>query len=151
MFNSATKSILVAGLVLALSGCASWRAAFQSWRLGQQPTAAHQVVDAELQKALDRHYAAGAGALARNEVDGAISAWRQYAAVAPVHLAQAKIVRGYLTLLDREAAKRFARQVAVRAPWTSGIPLTGKVVQWVNSSTFMQWGHLTAREMTHRI
>lgn len=114
MFNSATKSILVAGLVLALSGCASWRAAFQSWRLGQQPTAAHQVVDAELQKALDRHYAAGAGALARNEVDGAISAWRQYAAVAPVHLAQAKIVRGYLTLLDREAAKRFARQVAVR-------------------------------------
>ena len=60
---------------------------------------------------MDRLYAAGAGALARNEIDGAITAWRQYAAIATVHLALTKKVRGYLTRLEREAAKRIAKQV----------------------------------------
>ena len=85
-----------------------------NWRPGVQPGAAQQAVDAETQKSMDRLYAAGADALARNEIDGAITAWRQYAAIAPVHLALTKKVRGYLTLLDREAAKRFAKQVAGR-------------------------------------
>ena len=114
MFNISSKLIVIAGLTLALSGCASWRAAFMNWRPGLQPQAAHQAVDAETQKSMDRLYAAGAGALARNEIDGAITAWRQYASIAPVHLALTKKVRGYLTLLDREAAKRFAKQVATR-------------------------------------
>ena len=114
VFNTASKSIVIAGLALALWGCASWRTAFMNWRPGMQPGAAQQAVDAETQKSMDRLYAAGADALARNEIDGAITAWRQYAVIAPVHLALAKKVRGYLTLLDREAAKRFAKQVATR-------------------------------------
>ena len=114
VFNTASKSIVIAGLALALWGCASWRTAFMNWRPGVQPGAAQQAVDAETQKSMDRLYAAGADALARNEIDGAITAWRQYAVMAPVHLALTKKVRGYLTLLDREAAKRFAKQVAGR-------------------------------------
>ena len=85
-----------------------------NWQPGLQPVVAHPAVDAETQKTMDRLYAAGAGALARNEIDGAIAAWRQYAAIAPMHLALTNKVRGYLTLLDREAAKRFAKQVASR-------------------------------------
>lgn len=114
VFNTASRSILIAGLALALSGCASWRTAFMNWRPGLPPGAAQQAVDVETQKSMDRHYAAGADALARNEIDGAITAWRQYAAMAPVHLALTKKVRGYLTLLDRESARRFAKQVASR-------------------------------------
>ena len=114
VFNTASKSIVIAGLALALWGCASWRTAFMNWRPGVQPGAAQQAVDAETQKSMYRLYAAGADALARNEIDGAITAWRQYAVMAPVHLALTKKVRGYLTLLDREAAKRFAKQVAGR-------------------------------------
>lgn len=114
MFSTASKTIIALFLTLALSGCASWRAAFVNWRLGSQPEVAHQAVDAETQKSMDRLYAAGAGALLRNDVEGAITAWRQYREIAPVQLAQSGKVRGYLTLLDREAGKRFAKQVAQR-------------------------------------
>ena len=105
--NNAARWVLIAGAALALSGCASWRDAFMNWR-------AQPAVDAEVQKSMDRLYAEGASALARNDIDATIAAWRQYAAVAPVHLDLSRKVRGYLTLLDREAARRFAKQVAAR-------------------------------------
>lgn len=124
MFNAATRSIVIASLALALSGCASWRAAFQNWRLGPQPGAAQPAVaaipavGAEAQKAMDRLYADGAGALARDDIDATITAWRQYVALAPTHGVLTTKVRGYLTLLDRESAKRFAKRVAAREKTT---------------------------------
>lgn len=117
----AWKPIRIAGLALALSvalsGCASWRTAMMNWRLGAEPSEpapAQPALGADVQESLNRHYAAGAAALARNEVDAAISAWRQYSAMAPLDLPLTKKVRGYLTLLDREAARRFVKQVAAR-------------------------------------
>lgn len=105
--NTAYRWVLIAGAALALSGCANWRDAFMHWRA--QPT-----VSTELQQSLDRLYAEGASALARNDIDATRAAWRQYAATAPAGLDLTLKVRGYLTLLDREAARRFAKQVAER-------------------------------------
>jgi curli biogenesis system outer membrane secretion channel CsgG len=87
-----------------LGGCASWRDALSRWGA--------PAVDPVLQRQIDAHYARGATALLRSDLDEAVAAWRQYVAVAPRHLAQAQQVRGYLTLLDREAARRFARRAA---------------------------------------
>ena len=107
MRHPASRWLLIAGAALALSGCASWRDAVLSWRA--QPAA-----DAQRQKSMDRLYADGASALARNDIDATLAAWRQYVAIAPVELDLTVKVRGYLTLLDREAARRFAKQVAAR-------------------------------------
>ncbi len=112
MFNTSSRSVVIVGLALALAGCASWRAAFQDWRQGLQPAALAAAAD--VQKAMVLRYEEGASALARSDIEATIAAWRQYAAIAPAHLALSTKVRGYLTLLDREAAKRFARQVAAR-------------------------------------
>ena len=114
MLKGASRWVLLVGLVWALSGCASWRDAFLNWRQGSPPAAVQPAVDAELQKSLDRLYADGANALARNDVDATRTAWRQYRAIAPVHLDLTNKVSGYLTLLDRESARRFAKQVAAR-------------------------------------
>ena len=114
MVSSMARGLLLAVLALTLTGCASWRDAFLNWRPGSQPAAVQPVVDSELQKSLDRLYAEGAGALARNDIEAARTAWRQYRATAPAHLDLTNKVSGYLTLLDRESAKRFAKQVAAR-------------------------------------
>jgi TolB-like protein len=84
-------------LCLLLAACTGWR---------QPPVAP------ALQQELDRLYTQGASALARNDVDGAITAWRGYTRIAPAPLAQARKLRGYLTLLDREAARRLAQRAA---------------------------------------
>ncbi len=102
----ATRTCVVVLCAVLLGGCASWREAVSNWRLGAA------AVDPQRQKSMDGLYARGAVALGRNDVDAAIAAWRQYAAIAPVHLQQTKKVRGYLTLLDRESAKRFAQRAA---------------------------------------
>lgn len=107
----ATGAVLVLACALLLPGCASWRQSLL-WRLGLEPRAAQQPVAPALQKELDGLYARGAAALVRNDLDAAITAWRGYARIAPVHLAQARKVRGYLTLLDRESARRFAQRAA---------------------------------------
>lgn len=103
-------SLLLAALLL--SGCASWRESWQNWQLHAQ--SARQPVDPVLQARTDQLYQQGAVALLANDVDAAIVAWRELALIAPVHLARTKAVRGYLTLLDRESARRFARRVAQR-------------------------------------
>ncbi len=109
---------LCAALCAALlTGCASWREAWSNWRLGVPP------VDPATQQTMDSLYARGAAALGRNDLDAAIAAWRQYVAMAPRPLPQAKKVRGYLTLLDREAARRFAKRAAAgerAAPFAPG-------------------------------
>ena len=86
---------------LWLSGCA-W---LQHGYPGPAPTPA-------VQQQMDRLFAQGAGALSNNDIDAAVAAWRQYVQVAPAHVPQARKVRGWLTLLEREAAKRFARRAA---------------------------------------
>lgn len=64
----------------------------------------------ELAQALQAQYLKGANALLANDVDGAIAAWRVYAQQAPSTLPRAREVRGHLTLLDREAARRFVQR-----------------------------------------
>lgn len=122
MVNTALKSLVIAACLLLLSGCTTWRQSLLSWRLGLEPAAAQRAVDPQVQQAMDQHYARGAAALARNDLDAAIAAWRQYALVAPVHRAQTRKLRGYLTLLEREAAKRFAKAAAAREKATVGPP-----------------------------
>jgi TolB-like protein len=103
--NIAARALIFAVCAALLCGCASWRDAWSSWSLGPVPA-----IDPATQKTLDGLYARGAAALGRNDVDAAITAWRQYTATAPRQLPQARTVRGYLTLLDREAARRFAKR-----------------------------------------
>lgn len=95
----------------------------------------------ERAQALQAQYLKGATALLANDVDGAVAAWRVYAQQAPSTLPQAREVRGHLTLLDREAARRFvqrataaeARQAYVRTdrwhvavmPFSSPPPAAG--------------------------
>jgi TolB-like protein len=61
-------------------------------------------------QALQAQYRKGAQALLANDLDGAIAAWRVYAQQAPSTLPRAREVRGHLTLLDREAARRFVQR-----------------------------------------
>lgn len=60
----------------------------------------------------DGPYAEGARALVDNRIDAALDAWRRYLQAAPPDSPQAQQVRGYITLLEREAARRLARQLA---------------------------------------
>jgi TolB-like protein len=99
--RSLATAALVGALVL-LGGCSGVREYLQGW----------QPADAARQQQMDRHYATGAAALAGNDVDSAVVAWRQYVALAPAHLPHTRKLRGYVTLLERESARRFARQAA---------------------------------------
>jgi TolB-like protein len=69
-------------------------------------------LDPALRARLDALYAEGARALARSDVEPAIGAWRRFVAAAPPGLPSARRVRGYLTLLEREAARRLVRAAA---------------------------------------
>ena len=104
------RSILIASCALLLSGCTSLSLYLLDRRLGLTPDAAAQPVAPEVRQQMDREFAAGAQALARNDLDAAIAAWRDYARVAPPHVPQARQVGGWLTLLERESARRFAAQ-----------------------------------------
>jgi TolB-like protein len=64
----------------------------------------------ERAQALQAQYRQGAQALLANDLDGAIAAWRVYVQQAPSTLPRAREVRGHLTLLDREAARRFVQR-----------------------------------------
>jgi len=61
---------------------------------------------------LDGLYRRGAAALAQGDLDTAIAQWRLYARQAPPRALRTRQVRGYLTLLQREAARRYATRVA---------------------------------------
>ena len=110
--RAAALAVLLLGCTLLLSGCAAWRESLLQWRQGRDGIGAQQTVTPEQQKEIDRLYARGAAALVRNDLDGAIVAWREGVRIAPTRSAQSRKLRGYLTLLDREAAKRFAQGAA---------------------------------------
>lgn len=100
-------------VIVLVGGCTSARMAAVNARLGLQsdrePVRA-AAVPPELAGVLNSLYREGAEAIRNNQLDTALAAWREYARLAPTQLAQARAVRGYLTLLEREAAKRFAKQ-----------------------------------------
>jgi tetratricopeptide (TPR) repeat protein len=103
------RALLLVLLALLLGGCAAWR----DWRAGVH-TPAVAAGDPALQARLERLYADGAAALAGGDIDATLVAWRAYARQAPRELPQARRVRGYLTLLERESARRFAREAVAR-------------------------------------
>ena len=80
-------------------------------RLGLAPAPAPVLSPAQ-QQALDARYQRGARALLANDIDSTVAAWRDYVNLAPPTLPLARTVRGHLTLLDREAARRFVQRVA---------------------------------------
>ena len=80
-------------------------------RLGLAPAPA-PVLSAAQQQALDGHYQRGARALLANDIDASVAAWRNFVALAPPTLPLSRTLRGHLTLLDREAARRFVQRVA---------------------------------------
>lgn len=69
-------------------------------------------MDAALRARLDTLYAEGAQAVSRGDFDAAMLPWRRYVAEAPQGLPSARRIRGYLTLLERESARRLARAAA---------------------------------------
>ncbi len=69
-------------------------------------------MEPNLRARLDALYAEGARALKLGQIEPAISPWRRYVAESPPGLPSARRVRGYLTLLEREAARRLARAAA---------------------------------------
>lgn len=109
----ATASATALGAA-ALGGCANGRVATLLERLGLAGSGAAPAPDPALQQRLDALYARGARALLANDIDGAVAAWRNYAVLAPTTLARARQVRGHLTLLDREAARRFVQRAAAQ-------------------------------------
>ena len=122
MLNLAARTLTLVLCAVLLTGCASWRASFQKWRLGLETAAAPLPVAAQTQEAMDRHYARGAAALGANDLDAAIVAWRQFVAIAPTELARSRKLRGYLTLLERESARRFAKQAAASEKSATRLP-----------------------------
>ncbi|MBF0187621.1 MAG: hypothetical protein HQL50_06810 [Magnetococcales bacterium] len=61
----------------------------------------------------------GVDALTAGDHQKAVEAWKSYLTKAPPHLQRARDVRGYVTLLEREIARRFAKQAVTREQ-TSG-------------------------------
>ncbi len=112
LLGTAATAAVALGAV-SLAGCAGfrWRAVLE--RPGLAGPAEPALAPA-LQQRLDALYARGARALLASDIDAAIAAWRDYAAQAPSTLARARQVRGHLTLLDREAARRFVQRAAAR-------------------------------------
>ncbi len=105
------QCLALAALCLLAGGCTTVRD-YLAERLPPGEPAA--VVAAEQQAALDRLYADGGAALARQDLAAAAAAWRRYGAIAPPGHALAHKLRGYATLLERESARRFAREAAAR-------------------------------------
>ena len=100
----------IAAIAALVSGCTSLQSYLLERRLGLTAAAPLQTVAPPGQRDLGEQLAAGAQALAGTDLDRALAAFRRYAAIAPTHLAQARKVRGWLTLLERESARRFAAQ-----------------------------------------
>lgn len=108
-----TLMLGAAGSTAALAGCAPL---LQRLGLKDAPLSTEQ---ARALAALDTQ---GARALLANDVDGAIAAWRRYVQLAPRGLARARQLRGHLTLLDREAARRFVQRAVAQEAQRSAAP-----------------------------
>lgn len=104
---------LVFALVFALPACTSVRLTQLDQRLGlDHADSVAASPPPVLPQGLAQLYAQGTQALLANDSDGAIDAWRQFTAQAAAELPQARKVRGYLTLLERDSARRFAQRAA---------------------------------------
>lgn len=97
------------GASAALAGCAPLR----RWWDGGPPLPA---AEADALRELDRR---ATRALLAGELDGAVATWERYVQQAPAALPRARQLRGHLTLLRREAARRFVQQ-ATRAEAAPG-------------------------------
>lgn len=108
---------------LALGGCAQMAGSLglTPWlqRLGLMDGPALEPALAQQLHALD---AQGARALIGNDVDGAIVAWKRFVQLAPPTLPRARQLRGHLTLLQREAARRFVQQASSTEAAQGGRP-----------------------------
>jgi hypothetical protein len=110
----ARRALLVAG-VWALGGCARWRAAWRDEPREPPPALGGAAPDTPLDAGeLQRLYVQGANALAADDLDGSVVAWRRYVRGAGADDTLALRLRGYVTLLERESARRFARQAVQR-------------------------------------
>lgn len=69
-------------------------------------------MDPALRARLDTLYTEGARAVSQGDFDAALPPWRRYVAESPPGLPSARRVRGYLTLVQRESARRLARAAA---------------------------------------
>jgi TolB-like protein len=87
----------------SLGGCAPLRQRL-GWGPAPVPLAPGQ---AESLRTLD---AQGARSLLAGDIDAAITTWQRYVADAPAALPRARQLRGHLTLLRREAARRFVQR-----------------------------------------
>lgn len=88
----------------SLSGCAPL---LQRLGLMDAPAPALPATETAALRALDVQ---GGRALLAGDVEGAITAWSRYAQQAPSTLPRARQLRGHLTLLRREAARRFVQR-----------------------------------------
>lgn len=111
--------LLLGGSATALAGCGSFGNRLADrlglsgvlQRLGLAPAPA-ALLTPEQRQTLNAHYRRGTQALLANDIDAAVAAWRLFVQLAPPTLPQARLVRGHLTLLDREAARRFVQRMA---------------------------------------
>lgn len=105
---------LVLAIVLALPACTTQRLTQLNQRLGlDHGDSLAASPPPVLPQGLAQLYAQGAQALLANDSDGAINAWRQFMAQGAADLPLARKVRGYLTLLERDSARRFAQRAAL--------------------------------------
>ncbi|MBI5328989.1 MAG: hypothetical protein HZB71_00070 [Betaproteobacteria bacterium] len=96
-----------------LTGCATHVDRLGS-RLGLAPPLSVQQIAPDVQAEMQRRHDAAVAALGRNDLEGAVAAWRAYAEAAPFQTPKTRDVRGYITLLEREIARRYARQAVTR-------------------------------------
>lgn len=115
--------VLCICVVAGLSGCAQTvdRLALRLGLVEPLPeTASAPAVRAEIARQQTQQRAAVLDALARDDLEGAINGLRRYADSAPSTTPQTRAARGYLTLLQRENARRQAlaavqREVSLNA------------------------------------
>lgn len=97
-----------------LTGCATSLVDRLELRLGMVPPLQRPALSADAAAAFQSHFTAGLSALGRNDLDAAIASWRLYVAAAPQISPQVREVRGFITLLERERARRFAQAAVAR-------------------------------------
>ena len=120
MIRIATLPLVIACCAGLLSGCAGLQPVQSNGQGGYDSgygasgyrAPAPPAASADQPRPFDALYTRGAAALLAQDVEGAAAAWRRYVAQAPVQSARARQVAGWLTLLDREAARRYARLAA---------------------------------------
>lgn len=104
------RAALLLFFPLVFAGCAAQRVDRLESRLGLAPPLSNQTLTSHQQQALKGHFQTAAAALGRNDLAGAVAAWRTYLSEAPFESPETRNARGYITLLEREMARRFAQE-----------------------------------------